>query len=63
MKVGRVSDCNVPLQVVLPDAGHACYQDQPEAFHRVLINFLNKCHRTIQGEPVVKPDNEVRIEM
>ncbi len=26
--------------VVLPDAGHACYLDQPQAFHAALLSFL-----------------------
>ncbi|NXN96944.1 ABHEA protein, partial [Rhinopomastus cyanomelas] len=27
---------------VMPDAGHACYLDQPEDFHRVLLGFLRQ---------------------
>ncbi|XP_065605525.1 protein ABHD14A [Cyrtonyx montezumae] len=28
--------------VVLPDAGHACYMDKPEDFHRALLGFLGQ---------------------
>ncbi|NWW95130.1 ABHEA protein, partial [Rhynochetos jubatus] len=27
---------------VLPDAGHACYLDKPEDFHRLLLGFLRQ---------------------
>lgn len=27
---------------VLPDAGHACYLDKPEDFHRALLGFLRQ---------------------
>ncbi|NXX51760.1 ABHEA protein, partial [Tricholaema leucomelas] len=27
---------------VLPDAGHACYMDKPENFHRALLGFLRQ---------------------
>lgn len=27
---------------VLPGAGHACYLDKPEAFHRALLGFLRQ---------------------
>lgn len=27
---------------VLPDAGHACYMDKPEDFHRALLGFLRQ---------------------
>ncbi|NXP52114.1 ABHEA protein, partial [Heliornis fulica] len=27
---------------VLPDAGHACYLDKPDYFHRVLLGFLHQ---------------------
>ncbi|NXH20163.1 ABHEA protein, partial [Bucco capensis] len=27
---------------VLPDAGHACYLDKPEDFHRALLGFLHQ---------------------
>lgn len=29
---------------VLPDAGHACYLDQPELFHRELFGFLKEVY-------------------
>ncbi|NXG75027.1 ABHEA protein, partial [Baryphthengus martii] len=28
--------------VVMPDAGHACYLDKPEDFHRALLGFLRQ---------------------
>lgn len=28
--------------VVLPGAGHACYMDKPEDFHRALLGFLGQ---------------------
>ncbi|NXJ11293.1 ABHEA protein, partial [Odontophorus gujanensis] len=28
--------------VVLPGAGHACYMDKPEDFHRALLRFLGQ---------------------
>lgn len=28
--------------VVLPGAGHACYMDKPEDFHRALLGFLDQ---------------------
>lgn len=27
---------------VVPDAGHACYLDKPEDFHRALLGFLRQ---------------------
>lgn len=27
---------------VVPDAGHACYRDKPEDFHRALLGFLSQ---------------------
>ncbi|NXJ74512.1 ABHEA protein, partial [Trogon melanurus] len=29
---------------VVPDAGHACYMDKPEPFHRALLSFLHQLH-------------------
>lgn len=49
--------------MVLPNAGHRCYEDAPDAFHRVLLKFLTKCHRGPAGEHVVKPDSAVKIEL
>nr|XP_060621823.1 protein ABHD14A [Anolis sagrei ordinatus]XP_060621824.1 protein ABHD14A [Anolis sagrei ordinatus] len=28
--------------VMLPEAGHACYLDQPKEFHKALLNFLSE---------------------
>lgn len=52
-------------QVVLPDAGHRCYEDQPSAFNAVLLRFLNKCYRKPDSPGVVevRPDSEVRVRL
>lgn len=31
------------LQIIIPRAGHACYLDQPEAFHMHLLAFVRDC--------------------
>ena len=39
---GRTVECEggAPLVEVIKDAGHASNLDQPEAFNRVLLDFL-----------------------
>lgn len=34
---------------ILPDAGHACYLDQPDAFHAALLAFLDARVRAAEG--------------
>ena len=31
------------LQVIISDAGHACYMNQPEVFNDHLLGFLQAC--------------------
>ena len=40
--------------LIIKDAGHACYIDKPETFHRFLYNFLISIDHAIL-EPATKP--------
>lgn len=48
-------------KVVVPDAGHALYMDKPDAFHRELLQFLDKLNATGKSANTSKtPSSESR---
>ena len=38
------------MQVIIPKAEHACYIDQPEAFHHSLTAFVDKAFESKKKE-------------
>lgn len=51
-------------KVIVPNAGHRCYEDQPALFNPVLLKFLRKCRKGLGGEHIVASDKllPIRIE-